>query len=85
MSSIAPFIVDEFNSASNKKENVAVTLVLKDHNPPQIDLVVNEISLLDVDLIYIKGFGGGGGGDEKQPYRMIIRADIINQFIIFKL
>lgn len=64
-----------------KKENVAVTLVLKDHNPPQIDLVVNEISLLDVDLIYIKGFGG----DEKQPYRMIIRADIINQFIIFKL
>ena len=80
MSSIAPFIVDEFNSASNKKENVAVTLVLKDHNPPQIDLVVNEISLLDVDLIYIKGFGG----DEKQPYRMIIRADIINQFIIFK-
>lgn len=82
MSSIAPFIVDEFNSASNKKENVAVTLVLKDHNPPQIDLVVNEISLLDVDLIYIKGFGGG---DEKQPYRMIIRADIINQFIIFKL
>jgi hypothetical protein len=81
MSSIAPFIVDEFNSASNKKENVAVTLVLKDHNPPQIDLVVNEISLLDVDLIYIKGFGG----DEKQPYRMIIRADIINQFIIFKL
>lgn len=80
MSSIAPFIVDEFNSASNKKENVAVTLVLKDHNPPQIDLVVNEISLLDVDLIYIKGFG-----DEKQPYRMIIRADIINQFIIFKL
>ena len=81
MSSIAPFIVDEFNSVSNKKENVAVTLVLKDHNPPQIDLVVNEISLLDVDLIYIKGFGG----DEKQPYRMIIRADIINQFIIFKL
>lgn len=81
MSSIAPFIVDEFNSASNKKEDVAVTLVLKDHNPPQIDLVVNEISLLDVDLIYIKGFGG----DEKQPYRMIIRADIINQFIIFKL
>lgn len=81
MSSIAPFIVDEFNLASNKKENVAVTLVLKDHNPPQIDLVVNEISLLDVDLIYIKGFGG----DEKQPYRMIIRADIINQFIIFKL
>lgn len=81
MSSIAPFIVDEFNSASNKKENVAVTLVLKDHNPPQINLVVNEISLLDVDLIYIKGFGG----DEKQPYRMIIRADIINQFIIFKL
>lgn len=81
MSSIAPFIVDEFNSASNKKENVAVTLVLKDHNPPQIDLVVNEISLLDVDLIYIKGFGG----DEKQSYRMIIRADIINQFIIFKL
>lgn len=81
MSSIAPFIVDEFNSASNKKENVAVTLVLKDHNPPQIDLVVNEISLLDVDLIYIRGFGG----DEKQPYRMIIRADIINQFIIFKL
>lgn len=81
MSSIAPFIVDEFNSASNKKENIAVTLVLKDHNPPQIDLVVNEISLLDVDLIYIKGFGG----DEKQPYRMIIRADIINQFIIFKL
>ena len=81
MSSIAPFIVDEFNSASNKKENVAVTLFLKDHNPPQIDLVVNEISLLDVDLIYIKGFGG----DEKQPYRMIIRADIINQFIIFKL
>ena len=81
MSSIAPFIVDEFNSASNKKENVAVTLVLKDHNPPQIDLVVNEISLLDVDLIYIKGFGG----DEKQPYRMIIRADIIDQFIIFKL
>ena len=81
MSSIAPFIVDEFNSASNKKENVAVTLVLKDLNPPQIDLVVNEISLLDVDLIYIKGFGG----DEKQPYRMIIRADIINQFIIFKL
>lgn len=81
MSSIAPFIVDEFNSASNKKENVAVTLVLKDHNPPQIDLVVNEMSLLDVDLIYIKGFGG----DEKQPYRMIIRADIINQFIIFKL
>lgn len=81
MSSIAPFIVDEFNSASNKKENVAVTLVLKDHNPPQIDLVVNEISLLGVDLIYIKGFGG----DEKQPYRMIIRADIINQFIIFKL
>lgn len=81
MSSIAPFIVDEFNSASNKKENVAVTLVLKDHNPPQIDLVANEISLLDVDLIYIKGFGG----DEKQPYRMIIRADIINQFIIFKL
>lgn len=73
--------MDEFNSASNKKENVAVTLVLKDHNPPQIDLVVNEISLLDVDLIYIKGFGG----DEKQPYRMIIRADIINQFIIFKL
>ena len=64
-----------------KKENVAVTLVLKDHNPPQIDLVVNEISLLGVDLIYIKGFGG----DEKQPYRMIIRADIINQFIIFKL
>lgn len=61
MSSIAPFIVDEFNSASNKKENVAATLVLKDHNPPQIDLVVNEISLLDVDLIYIKGFGG----DEK--------------------
>lgn len=48
---------------------------------PQIDLVVNEISLLDVDLIYIKGFGG----DEKQPYRTIIRADIINQFIIFKL
>lgn len=43
--------------------------------------MVNEISLLDVDLIYIKGFGG----DEKQPYRMIIRADIINQFIIFKL
>lgn len=82
MSSIAPFIVDEFNSASNKKENVAVTLVLKDHNPPQIDLVVNEISLLGVDLIYIKGFGGG---DEKQSYRMIIRADIINQFIIFKL
>lgn len=81
MSSIAPFIVDEFNSASNKKENVAVTLVLKDHNPPQIDLVVNEISLLDVDLIYIKGFGG----DEKQPYRMIIRADVISQFIIFKL
>lgn len=81
MSSIAPFIVDEFNSASNKKENVAVTLVLKDHNPPQIDLVVNEISLLDVDIIYIKGFGG----DEKQPYRMIIRADIINQFIIFRL
>lgn len=81
MSSIAPFIVDEFNSASNKKEDVAVTLVLKDHNPPQIDLVVNEISLLGVDLIYIKGFGG----DEKQPYRMIIRADIINQFIIFKL
>lgn len=81
MSSIAPFIVDEFNSASNKKEDVAVTLVLKDHNPPQIDLVVNEISLLDVDLICIKGFGG----DEKQPYRMIIRADIINQFIIFKL
>lgn len=81
MSSIAPFIVDEFNSASNKKENVAVALVLKDHNPPQIDLMVNEISLLDVDLIYIKGFGG----DEKQPYRMIIRADVISQFIIFKL
>lgn len=81
MSSIATFIVNEFNSISNKKEGVAVTLVLKDHNPPQINLVVNEISLLDVDLIYIKGFGG----DEKQPYRMIIRADIINQFIIFKL
>lgn len=81
MSSIAPFIVDEFNSASNKKENVEVTLVLKDHNPPQIDLVVNEISLLDVDTIYIRGLGG----DEKQPYRMIIRADIISQFIIFKL
>lgn len=81
MSSIATFIVNEFNSISNEKESVAVTLVLKDHNPPQINLVVNEISLLDVDLIYIKGFGG----DEKQPYRMIIRADIINQFIIFKL
>lgn len=38
MSSIAPFIVDEFNSASNKKENVAVTLVLKDHNPPRLIL-----------------------------------------------
>lgn len=61
MSSIAPFIVDEFNSASNKKENVAVTLVLKDYNPSQINLVVNEISLLDVDTIYIRGLGG----DEK--------------------
>lgn len=81
MSSIAPFIVDEFNSASNKKENVAVTLVLKDHNPPQINLVVNEISLLDVDTIYIRGLGG----DEKQPYRMIIRADIINQFVMYSL
>lgn len=81
MSFIAPFIVDEFNSASNKKENVAVTLVLKDHNPPQIDLAVNEMSLLDEETIYIRGVGG----DEKKPYRMIIRADIINQFIIFKL
>lgn len=76
MSSIAPFIVNEFNSAFNKKENVAITLVLKDYNPSQINLVVNEISLLDVDTIYIRGLGG----DEKQPYRMIIRADIINQF-----
>jgi hypothetical protein len=81
MSSIAPFIVDEFNSVSNNKEDVAVTLVLKEHNPTKIDLVVNEISLLDVDTIYIRGLGG----DEKQPYRMIIRADIISQFIIFKL
>lgn len=80
MSSIAPFIVDEFNSVSNNKEDVAVTLVLKEHNPTKIDLVVNEISLLDVDTIYIRGLG-----DEKQPYRMIIRADIISQFIIFKL
>lgn len=81
MSSIAPFIVDEFNSISNKKENVAITLVLKDYNPSQINLVVNEISLLDVDTIYIRGLGG----DEKQPYRMIIRADIINQFVMYSL
>lgn len=81
MSSIAPFIVDEFNSAFNKKENVAITLVLKDYNPSQINLVVNEISLLDVDTIYIRGLGG----DEKQPYRMIIRADIINQFVMYSL
>lgn len=82
MYSIAPFIVNEFKSASNKKENVAVTFVLKDYNPPQIDLVVNEISLLDVDTIYIRGVGGG---DEKQPYSMIIRADIINQFVMYSL
>lgn len=81
MSSIAPFIVDEFNSAFNKKENVAITFVLKDYNPSQINLVVNEISLLDVDTIYIRGLGG----DEKQPYRMIIRADIINQFVMYSL
>lgn len=80
MYSIAPFIVNEFKSASNKKENVAVTFVLKDYNPPQIDLVVNEISLLDVDTIYIRGVG-----DEKQPYSMIIRADIINQFVMYSL
>lgn len=81
MYSIAPFIVNEFKSASNKKENVAVTFVLKDYNPPQIDLVVNEISLLDVDAICIRGVGG----DEKQPYSMIIRADIINQFVMYSL
>jgi hypothetical protein len=81
MSSIAPFIVDEFNSAFNKKENVAITFVLKDYNPSQLNLVVNEISLLDVDTIYIRGLGG----DEKQPYRMIIRADIINQFVMYSL
>lgn len=81
MYSIAPLIVNEFKSASNKKENVAVTFVLKDYNPPQIDLVVNEISLLDVDTIYIRGVGG----DEKQPYSMIIRADIINQFVMYSL
>lgn len=81
MSSIATFIVNEFNSAFNKKENVAITLVLKDYNPSQINLVVNEISLLDVDTIYIRGLGG----DEKQPYRMIIRADIINQFVMYSL
>lgn len=80
MSSIATFIVNEFNSAFNKKENVAITLVLKDYNPSQINLVVNEISLLDVDTIYIRGLG-----DEKQPYRMIIRADIINQFVMYSL
>jgi hypothetical protein len=80
MSFIAPFIVDEFNSASNKKESIIVTLVLKDHNPPQIDLAVNEMSLLDEETIYIRGVGG----DEK-PYRMIIRAEIINQFVMYSL
>lgn len=84
MSSIATFIVNEFNSISNKKESVLVTLTLKDHNPSQIDLEVKEISLLDEETIHILGVGGGGGG-EKQPYRMIIRADIINQFVIFSL
>lgn len=81
MSFIAPFIVDEFNSASNKKESIIVTLVLKDHNPPQIDLAVNEMSLLDEEAIYIRGVGG----DEKKPYRMIIRAEIINQFVMYSL
>lgn len=81
MSFIAPFIVDEFNSASNKKEGIIVTLVLKDHNPPQIDLAVNEMSLLDEETIYIRGVGG----DEKKPYRMIIRAEIINQFVMYSL
>lgn len=81
MSFIAPFIVDEFNSSSNKKESIIVTLVLKDHNPPQIDLAVNEMSLLDEETIYIIGVGG----DEKKPYRMIIRAEIINQFVMYSL
>lgn len=81
MSFIAPFIVDEFNSASNKKESVIVTLVLKDHNTSQIDLAVNEMLLLDKETIYIRGVGG----DEKKPYRMIIRAEIINQFVMYNL
>ena len=81
MSFIAPFIVDEFNSASNKKESIIVTLVLKDHNSPQIDLAVNEMSLLDEETICIRGVGG----DEKKPYRMIIRAEIINQFVMYSL
>ena len=81
MSFIAPFIVDEFNSASNKKESIFVTFVLKDHNTPQIDLAVNEMSLLDEETIYIIGVGG----DEKKPYRMIIRAEIINQFVMYSL
>lgn len=81
MSSIATFIVNEFNSIYNKNESVFVTLTLKDHNPSQIDLEVKEISLLDEETIHILGVGGG----EKQPYRMIIRADIINQFVMFSL
>lgn len=81
MSSIASFIVDEFNSVSNKKENILVTMSLKDHNSTQLDLAINEMSLLDEETIYIRGVGG----DEKQPYRMIIRSDIINQFVMYSL
>lgn len=81
MSSIASFIVDEFNSVSNKKENILVTILLKDHNSMQLDLAINEMSLLDEETIYIRGVGG----DEKQPYRMIIRSDVINQFVMYNL
>lgn len=35
------------------RKDVAVTLVIKEHNPTKLDLVVNELSLLDVDTIYI--------------------------------
>lgn len=81
MSSIASFIVDEFNSVSNKKDNIFVTMSLKDHNSTQLDLAINEMSLLDEETIYIRGVGG----DEKQPYRMIIRSDIISQFVMYNL